>query len=157
VNRFVWNMRLGGAPRLSDESLDPWQRDDGPMVLSGSYQVRLSIDGQTFVQSFEIVPNPLTRTSPDQLREQFDLLTAILDKISSINELVNRVGKLQAQAAAWEEWTADLDDGAVRDGLSALKMELDFLKQRLVDVHYPEAQLYANALQEKFNALYEFV
>jgi hypothetical protein len=109
------------------------------------------------VQSFEIVPNPLTRTSADELREQFDLLSAILDKIAEVNQLVNRVGRLQAQAAAWDEWTADMEAAAVRDALAALKADLDSVKQRLVDVHYPEAQLYANALQEKFNALFEFV
>jgi photosystem II stability/assembly factor-like uncharacterized protein len=157
VNRCVWNMRVGGAPRLLDESLDPWQRDDGPMVLSGGYQARLIVDGQPFVQSFEIVPNPLTRTSEEGLREQFELLGTILEKIAEINVLVNRVSRLQQQVATWEEWTADLDVDAVRDSLAALKTDLDSVKRRLVDVHYPEAQLYANALQEKFNALYEFV
>jgi hypothetical protein len=157
INRFVWNMRVAGAPRLADESLDPWQRDDGPMVSSGEYQVRLSVDGQTLIQTFEIVPNPLTETSEEGLREQFDMLGAILEKISTINQLVNRVGRLQAQVSAWDQWTADLEVAAVRDGLAALKADLDSVKRRLVDVHYPEAQLYANALQEKFNALYEFV
>jgi photosystem II stability/assembly factor-like uncharacterized protein len=157
VNRFLWNMRTGGAPRLADESLDPWQRDDGPLVLSGSYQVRLNVAGQTLVQSFEIVPNPLTRTSADELREQFELLNVILDKIAEINRLVNRVSRLQAQVATWEGWTSEMDSATVRDALTALKGDLDSVKQRLVDVHYPEAQLYANALQEKFNALYEFV
>ncbi|MBV9596950.1 MAG: glycosyl hydrolase [Chloroflexi bacterium] len=157
VNRFVWNMRVAGAPRLADDSLDPWQRDDGPIVLSGSYQVRLTVDGQSVARPFEIVPNPLTRTSPEGLREQFDLLSTILDRIAVANRLVNRVSRLQAQVAAWNEWTAEMEAAAVRDGLAALKSELTDIKQRLVDVHYPEAQLYATSLQEKLNALYEFV
>jgi photosystem II stability/assembly factor-like uncharacterized protein len=158
VNRFVWNMRLAGVPRLVDESLDPWQRDDGPIVLSGSYQVRMTVNDQVLTQGFDIIPNPLTQTSPDELRQQHDLLSTILDRIATTNRLINRVSRLQAQLAAWAEWSADMKSAAAaRDNLTPLQMDLDSIKQRLVDVHYPEAQLYANGLQEKLNALFEFV
>jgi photosystem II stability/assembly factor-like uncharacterized protein len=154
VNRFVWNMRAAGAPRIDDTGLDPWQRDDGPMVLNGTYRVRLNVDGQSLAQPFQIISNPLTGTSEDGLREQFDLLRLILDKIATCNRLVNRIDRLLRQVGAWE---ATIQAGALRDSLSPLRSDLMSVKQRLVDVHYPEAQLYATCLQEKLNALYEFV
>jgi hypothetical protein len=38
-----------------------------------------------------------------------------------------------------------------------LQAELQSLNNILIDVHYPEAQLYGIGLQEKLNALFEFV
>jgi photosystem II stability/assembly factor-like uncharacterized protein len=158
VNRFVWNMRLPGAPRLVDDSLDPWQRDDGPMVLSGSYQARLSVSGHTLVQPFEIVPDPRIATSPDGLGEQFELLQTILEKIAVANRLINRVTTLQARVAAWQNWTANHPRGeVVRAAAEPLNADLESIRGRLIDVHYPEAQLYAIGLQEKLNALFDFV
>ena len=158
INRFVWNMRLPGAPRVVDEKLDPWQRDDGPMVLSGSYQVRLTVDGQSLTQPFEIVPDPRLSVTPDDLRQQFDMLQVLLDKIGTANRLINRIGALQKQVEAWRSWTADhAQASAIREAAQPLETELAALVDTLIDVHYPEAQLYAVGLQEKLNALFEFV
>ncbi|HLZ26584.1 MAG TPA: glycosyl hydrolase [Chloroflexota bacterium] len=158
MNRFVWNMRLPGAPRLDDDSLDPWQRDDGPIVLSGTYQARLTVSGHTRVQPFSIVPDPRVSSSSDDRRVQFEVLQTILEKIATTNRLINRIGRLQAQVAAWESRTADRAAGeVVRAAAGPLAAELESLKERLIDVHYPEAQLYGIGLQEKLNALFEFV
>jgi hypothetical protein len=158
MNRFVWNMRLPGAPRLADESLDPWQREDGPMVLSGQYQVRLSAEGQSWTQPFEIVPDPRLSVAPDDLRSQFELLQRILELIATANTMINRIGALQTQVTTWEGWTADHPQSeSVRAASGPLQSALASLKDRLIDVHYPEAQLHAIGLQEKLNALFEFV
>jgi photosystem II stability/assembly factor-like uncharacterized protein len=158
LNRFVWNMRLPGTPRITDDSLDPWQRDDGPMVLSGRYTVRLSAEGRSWSQPFEIVPDPRLSVTPDELRQQFDLLHTIQDRIATVNRLINQIGTLQKQIAAWQEWTADHPQvQTIRAASEPLKSELAALKDRLIDVHYPEAQLHAVGLQEKLNALFEFV
>jgi photosystem II stability/assembly factor-like uncharacterized protein len=158
INRFAWNMRLPGAPRVADDRLDPWQRDDGSMVLSGSYQVRLTVEGQSQVQSFEIVPDPRLSASPDDLRAQFDLQNAILERIAMVNQLINRVGMLEGQLGAWRSWISDHPQvEAIRATAEPLETELTVLKGRLIDVHYPEAQLHAVELQEKLNALFAFV
>ena len=67
VNRFVWNLRLPGAPRVEAADLEPWHRDDGPMVVPGSYQVRLTVDDQSLTQSFEVVPDPRIAAGPEDL------------------------------------------------------------------------------------------
>jgi photosystem II stability/assembly factor-like uncharacterized protein len=154
LNRFVWNMRLPGAPRIADQSLDPWHRDDGPIVLSGAYRVRLTANGQQWEQPLEIVPDPRVAASTDDLREQFSFLQGVLEKVSTVNELVNRVDRQRSQLSSWRDWIQQDD---IRGSITALLTELGAFKGRLIDVHYPEAQLYANGLQEKLNALFEFV
>ncbi|MGA7668943.1 MAG: glycosyl hydrolase, partial [Nitrolancea sp.] len=54
VNRFVWNLRLPGAPDVTVPEMQHWDRPDGPMVLPGTYRVRLTVDGRELTQSFQI-------------------------------------------------------------------------------------------------------
>jgi hypothetical protein len=158
LNRFVWNMRLAGEPRIGDKSLDAWQRDDGPMVLSGTYQVRLTVEGHSQSKPLEIVPDPRIAASTGDLQSQFDMLMTIAGKIGAVNRQINRVGTLQEQLAAWLSWTADHPQRKVLDeAAEPLQVVLESLKTVLIDVHYPEAQLHAVGLQEKLNALFEFV
>ena len=158
LNRFIWNLRQPGAPRVTDEPIDPWQRDDGPMVLPGQYQLRLQVDGQTLEQSFELVPDPRQLAALDDLRAQQALLGAILAKIGQVNTLVNRLDELGAQLAAWGRWTAERADAAeLRRQFESLEATVGSRRGRLIDVHFPEAQLYTTGLQEKLNALFEFV
>jgi hypothetical protein len=106
----------------------------------------------------EIVSDPRVSATPDDLRAQFDLLQTILEKIGTANQLINHIGILQSQVGAWESWTADHPQASpLRSTAEPLKRELAALKERLIDVHYPEAQLYGVGIQEKLNALFEFV
>jgi hypothetical protein len=158
LNRFIWNMRLSGAPPVADKCLDPWQRDDGPMVLSGTYQVRLTVEKQSQSKPLEIVPDPRIAASPEDLRAQLEMLSTIAGKIGAVNEQINRIGTLQEQLAAWRKWTADHPQrNVLEEAAEPLQTQLESAKNVLIDVHYTEAQLYGVGLQEKFNALFEFV
>lgn len=158
MNRFVWNMRLPGTTRIADEKLDPWQRDDGPTVLSGTYTVRLSVDGQAWAQPFEIVPDPRLSVTPEELKAQYELLQLLLERIGAANTLINRIGALQHQLAAWLGWTANhAQADVVKQAAEPLQAELASLEDTLIDVHWSEAELHAVGVQEKLNALFEFV
>src|SRR4030095_16294612 len=58
LNRFVWDMRYSDATRFPGMILGAGQTQ-GPRVSPGdSYQVRLTVDGQTLSQTFEVRPDP---------------------------------------------------------------------------------------------------
>jgi hypothetical protein len=158
LNRYVWNMRLPEPWPIAEKGLDAWQRDDGALVLSGTYRVRMTVDGHTQSQPLLIVPDPRISASPDDLQNQFDMLEVIGAKIGTVNELINRIATLQEQLAAWRKWTADHPRRSVfEEAGQLLQSDLDSVKNILIDVHYPEAQLHAVGLQEMLNALFEFV
>jgi hypothetical protein len=128
------------------------------MVLSGTYQVRLTVEGQTQSKPLEIVADPRIAASPEDLESQFEVLTTIASKLGAVHELINRIGTLQEQLAAWRRWTADHPRREVLDeAAEPLQAELESMNDALIDVHYPEAQLCGVGLQEKLNALFEFV
>src|SRR4030095_13760580 len=67
LNRFVWDMRYPEAARFPGLIL--WAGGtNGPRAVPGTYQVKLTADGQTYTQSFEIKKDPRLQTT----QEEFD-------------------------------------------------------------------------------------
>lgn len=105
LNRFVWDMRYPDAVRFPGMIL--WAGETrGPKIVPGNYQVKLTVDGQTMTQSFEVKPDPrLTTTSADyakqlalslkirdKLNETHNAIIQIRDVKKQVDDLVKRVG-----------------------------------------------------------------
>jgi len=105
LNRFVWDMRYPDATRFPGMILWAGQTQ-GPKIVPGNYQVKLTVDGQTMTETFEVKADPrLTATSADYVK-QLDLSLKIRDKLTEthngiiqirdvkkqIDDLVKRVG-----------------------------------------------------------------
>lgn len=77
THRFRWDLSHEG----------PWDKDParslrgGPMVRPGVYQARLTVDGETQVQSFEVKVDPkldVTKTGMEDLRAQENLSMQVI-------------------------------------------------------------------------------
>jgi photosystem II stability/assembly factor-like uncharacterized protein len=154
TNRFVWNLRYPGATNVTGEDLQPWHRQDGPLVVPGTYQVRLTVDGQSQTQSFEVLPDPRIATNPEALTAQRDMLLSIRDSLSRANKAVNALDVVAAQVALWTERTSD---PAVSAEAGDITSELGAIRAKLIDVNMKQSQLWPSGLHEKFNALFDSV
>jgi photosystem II stability/assembly factor-like uncharacterized protein len=102
MNRFVWDMRHEGPSTFPKMIL--WAAATrGPRALPGSYSVRLTVGGTVQTQPFQVLPHPLLRVSPDDLREQFRLAAEIRDRVTQANNAVIRIRDLKAQIADRQE------------------------------------------------------
>ncbi|MCK6449306.1 MAG: glycosyl hydrolase [Alphaproteobacteria bacterium] len=155
VNRFLWNRRLDGAPNVLAKDLEPWNRPDGAMVVPGRYAVRLTVDGDSRTQPFEIERDPRVKTRLSDLKAQFVFLGEIIARLTAVNTMINDVDALLAQLALLDRRAGGR--AAVRDGAAKLAAELRAIRGALIDVHYPGAQLYASGLHEKLNGLFDTV
>ncbi len=81
VNRFVWDMRVF-KPTIAPKAVFNEGVKAPPKVGPGVYQVRLTAGGRTLTESFEVRPHPAGYSKPEDLKAQFDLLSAIRDRIS---------------------------------------------------------------------------
>ena len=102
ANRFVWDLRFPGAMRLRGNRTGG-EADCGPLVLPGTYQVRLRVGEQTFTESFEVANDPRSPATIDELREQLDCLLAIRDKISAVYAGVQRIRDTSGDIERWCE------------------------------------------------------
>jgi len=96
MNRFVWDLRYPDASRFPGMIM--WAgTTSGPQAAPGTYQVRLSVGDQTFTESFRVMKDPRIAATDADLREQFDFLIRIRDRVSEANDAVSRIREIRAQ------------------------------------------------------------
>ena len=100
VNRFVWDLRYPGATRLRGNKTGE-EAERGPLVLPGIFQVRLTVGERTLTESFEVVNDPRSPASLEDLREQLDCLLAIRDRISAAYAGVRRIRETTGEIERW--------------------------------------------------------
>ena len=116
----------------------------GPIAAPGSYQVRVTADGETRTQRFNILrdPRPSDLTDAD-IREQFSLALKIRDRISEANEGVILIRSIKKQILdriekAKDDQITSVGESAV-DRLGEVEQQLYQVKLRseLDAVTYP--------------------
>jgi hypothetical protein len=98
LNTFAWNLRYPDASVFDGMIL--WAGGtSGPVVLPGSYTVRMTVNGQSYRQPLTVVKDPRSTVSDADLREQFNFLMRIHDKTNQANDAVKTIRNLKAQLA----------------------------------------------------------
>lgn len=99
ANRFRWNQRLAGWTDFEGRIF--WAAgNQGPSVLPGRYQVRLTVDGESMTQDFEIRMNPRAvaqGVTLADLQARFDFALRIRDRVTDANEAVLRIRSIKTQ------------------------------------------------------------
>jgi photosystem II stability/assembly factor-like uncharacterized protein len=96
VNRFVWDLRYPESVRFPGMIL--WAGEmRGPRVSPGMYQVRLTVDGQTTSQSFEVKVDPRLSTSAGDYAKQLELGLKIRDKVTETHNAIIQMRDVRKQ------------------------------------------------------------
>jgi len=96
MNRFVWNLRYADATTFP--GLIMWAGSvTGPRASPGNYQVRLTVDGKSQTQTFELKKDPRLPTTPEDYARQLSLSLQLRDKLSETNEGVIKVREARKQ------------------------------------------------------------
>lgn len=111
MHRFVWDLRYPG-PALFDGLVMPFANPNaGPRAPWGTYAVRLTVDGASQEQSFDIRGDSrLTGVGPAQIREQFRVALAVRDHTSDATRGVIAIRDCRGQ----------IDDRVRRSGNAAV-------------------------------------
>jgi len=98
-NRFVWDMRYPGYKTFPG-MVFYGSPNLGPKAVPGKYKVRLTVNGQSQEQEFEILKDPRINTTLPELQAQFDFLTKVRDKVSDANQGVVDIRKIKDDLAS---------------------------------------------------------
>jgi hypothetical protein len=99
LNRYTWDLNSTGV--ISFPGMILWgATQNGPTVLPGSYQVRLTADGVSQTQPFTIVKHPLRPIGDADLQYQWDLASRIRDKVNEANLGVIKIRRIKTDIAA---------------------------------------------------------
>ena len=126
MNRFVWNLRYPDATTFP--GLIMWASSTtGPRVAPGKYTVRLTVDGKTQAQTFEVKKDPRLETTPEEYAKQLSLSLQVRDKLSDTNDAVIRIRELRKQLDEY----AKRDAKKVADAAKALTQKLTEVEEAL--------------------------
>jgi hypothetical protein len=142
INRFVWDLHYEGASRIPNSPL--WGGSpDGPVALPGDYQVRLTVDGKSRTQPFRIVPDPRLRVSAEDLKKQFDLMQAILGKVTQVHDAIRQIRDVRAQMTVLNKRLKEeknLNATVLADAGSALDKKMTVVEEALIQTKAKSGQ-----------------
>jgi hypothetical protein len=98
LHRFAWDMTW--RPSKGFPGMILWGGGGGgivPVAVPGRYQARLTIGDQVLTQEFELLKDPRTTTTQEDLTAQFDFLKACRDKVTAAHDAIRRIRELRGQ------------------------------------------------------------
>ncbi len=137
MNRFVWNMCYPPARTVPGDKTMEDDLELGPLAPPGTFQVRLTVDGEGTTEDFQIVKDLRSAIGQEEFEAQFDLLIEIRGKLSETHDAINGLRSVRKQV---DEWVQRAGAGSSADDVSkaagALKERLSAIEKELIQVEY---------------------
>src|SRR3954471_7589998 len=96
VQRFTWDLQH--APVTPFPGMVLWgATTNGPLALPGTYQARLTVDGEVLTQPIVVKKHPLYTISDADMRAQFELASKIRDKVNEANDAIIQIRRIKTQ------------------------------------------------------------
>tara|TARA_Y100000590_G_scaffold233156_1_gene262656 strand:+ start:48865 stop:52005 length:3141 start_codon:yes stop_codon:yes gene_type:complete len=105
LNRFYWDLRYTDYHELPDEAggASPFgAKIMAPLVEPGKYKILLICGSNKLEESFEILLDPRSEASNEDIKKQVDLQKRIGDKYQETTEIVLQIRRLKKQLTEWE-------------------------------------------------------
>jgi photosystem II stability/assembly factor-like uncharacterized protein len=140
LNRFVWDLRYADATRFP--GLIMWAGGTtGPRIAPGAYQVKLTVDGKSMTQSFEVRKDPRLETTQADFAKQLDLLLKIRDKFSETSDAILQIRDVRKQIDDITNRLKGQASGkAIADAASGLKSKLAVVEEELYQTKNQSSQ-----------------
>ena len=113
----------------------------GPRIVPGAYQVKLTVDGESIVQSFEVKKDPRLETTQADFAKQLDLLLKIRDKFSETSEAILQIRDARKQIDDITNRLKDQPNGKeIAEAAKPLKTKLTAVEEELYQTRNQSSQ-----------------
>jgi hypothetical protein len=150
MQRVTWDLTATGPKLIPGAKNDAGLPHHGPLVLPGTYSLRLNVDGKVLTSSVEVRLDPRVKTTGDELRERYRLGMEIFTEIGrladTVLELRSAREQLKERIEAAKKWPKT-EDWAKQ--ARSLVERLDVLEEKL---HNPRAAVTYDILAQKGGA-----
>jgi photosystem II stability/assembly factor-like uncharacterized protein len=137
LNRITWNLRLGG-PEVrrppTPEQLAFGGGSRGPMVLPGTYTVKMTVGGKVLEQPVEVKLDPGVSTPIAELQETLDMQIKLRDMQNVMNLSLRFLDSVKEQLKQAQTTMKNLAKEPDKDLMKALEdyiKEVDALQDKL--------------------------
>lgn len=97
VNRVAWDLRYTGPQGGRAQGNGRGAPPRGPQATPGRYTARLTVDGKTYDQSFEIQLDPEVHVAPEDLQAQLNVDRDLVKMQSAVNATVAQLARIKDQ------------------------------------------------------------
>jgi hypothetical protein len=95
-------------------------------VLPGRYRVEMSLGSQTMAAEFAVVKDPRLSTTPEDYRQQFELVRELTVSLGKVNATVNRIRRLKHRLSIKWRTSPRVQEPLMARSRSRLTAEIDF-------------------------------
>jgi len=140
LNRFVWDLRYAESTRFPGMIL--WSGEmRGPRVVPGMYQVKLTVDGTTMTENFEVKADPRLTTSPGDFARQLEFGLKIRDKVTETHNAIIQIRDVRKQVDDLLKRVAGQPSyKVINDAATALKKNLASVEESLYQTKNQSSQ-----------------
>jgi photosystem II stability/assembly factor-like uncharacterized protein len=97
MHRFVWDLTWGSSGgSITDEEAE-FHSPSGPKAVPGTYQVRLTVDGQVHTEPLQVVMDPRSSATPEVLLQQLQLGNQIFAETTEARRALAEINSIQKQ------------------------------------------------------------
>ncbi len=147
LNRFEWDLRYPDAAGFPGMIL--WAGSlRGPVIVPGTYQVKITVDGKSQTQRFEVRKDPRISTTPEQYAAQLELELQMRDKLSRTNETVVQIRQGRKQI---DDLVARLQSGPDSEKSKAVIAQAKALSGEMTEVEEALYQTKSRASEDPLN------
>ncbi len=130
MNLISWDLSYPGALRVPGMIL--WGGNlSGPDAVPGTYRMRLSVNGETAEEEFEVLADPRSSTTMEDLQEQFDFIIAVRDKLTETHQAILDIRKMRQDIRDTEARLGKDDHKDILEMTAGIKKELDAIEKAL--------------------------
>ncbi len=130
MNRFIWDMEYPGADDF-DGMILWWASLDGPTALPGKYNLKLTVNGKPSESTLEILKDPRSSSTQAELKEQFDFLISVRDKLSETNNAIADIREARSQIKLVTSKMEGDEYKAINDKAEAIMKEMKSIEEAL--------------------------
>ncbi len=132
LNRFVWDLQYD-APTIVPGAVGWGGTPEGPLVVPGTYTVKLTVAGKTSTASFELTKDPRVSATQADLEKQQELALRISGRVGAGNEAVNQLRSVRSQLEALKKrLSADPSAKPILDSVDALNKKMNAVEEKII-------------------------
>ena len=106
ANQWSWDLSYPKAKKF-DKMILWWGSLNGPKAVPGQYSIEIEYNKDKRSQYFEVLKDPTSEGSVEDIQEQFDFIVSINDKINESHKAIEDIRKLRKQMSTFKSKTDD--------------------------------------------------
>ena len=155
LNRFAWDFRYDSPVQIPG-AFYVEEPPRGPLVIPGTYQVKLTVKGVTQTVALEVKSDPRLQSSVTaaDMQKQIELTLKVRQDIDTLHTTVNQIRALRTNLEALQKWVGqNSSSNEVLSAARALDQKMTPVEENLIQVKMKSSEGnlgYPNMLNEQY-------